>query len=81
MLFQYLSSSLQVGRNDLYQQLKVKPSVEMALYAAEYYRNLCHHYNDPDLPNMTVDFQPNSSLRLSSEKDAEEMEELAAMYR
>ncbi|XP_034230662.1 FAD-dependent oxidoreductase domain-containing protein 1-like [Thrips palmi] len=75
-----LSTSLQVGRNDLYQQVSLKPNVEMALYASEYYRKLCKHHN-PDLPEMSIDFQPNSSLYLAPEEGVEELEGRAEMYR
>lgn len=69
-----------MGRNDLYQQLKLRPNVEMAQYAAEFYRKLCKHYN-PDLPQMNIDFHPNSSLRLVSEQGVGELEDLSALYR
>lgn len=77
----YLSKSIDFGRNDLYQQVPLKPHKEMAEYAAEFYRTLCMHHDDPDLPKMSLDFQPNSSLQLASEKDAKELEDLAHMYR
>lgn len=76
-----LSSSLKVLNNNLHQQLRIKPCLEMAQYAVDYYRKLNLTFSDPDLPPIDVEFFPNNSLQLANDSEADTLSDLSELYR
>lgn len=75
------STSFHVGWNGIYQQMKLKPLLEMSLFAFDYYRQLGLTYSDPDLPsNVNLEFTPCNSLQLFTEADENLLDDLSAMY-